>query len=80
MQTILATYEDGVLKPSEPLCLPPHSKVQISIEVIESRLLTVGELNAFLQSLPKLGDDAEQFAKDIQFNRSLFPSQSSKWD
>ena len=72
MQTILATYEDGVLKPTQPLNLPAHAKVQITIEVVEGAL-TVGELNAFMQSLPKLGDDAEQFVKDIQANRTMFP-------
>lgn len=34
--------------------------------------LTVGELNAFLRSLPPLGDDAEDFARDIRAIRLGF--------
>jgi predicted DNA-binding antitoxin AbrB/MazE fold protein len=32
-QTIVATFEDGVLKPAELLNLPEHSKVRITIEL-----------------------------------------------
>lgn len=28
--------------------------------------LTVGELNAFLRKLPALGDDADEFARDVR--------------
>ena len=35
-QTILATYEDGVLKPSEPLDLSPQAKVQLTIDPVPS--------------------------------------------
>jgi predicted DNA-binding antitoxin AbrB/MazE fold protein len=34
-QTINATFEDGVLKPSQPLQLPAHAHVRITIEVID---------------------------------------------
>lgn len=80
MQTILATYEDGVLKPAQPLNLPAHSKVKITIELIERGKLTVGELSAFMQTLPKLGDDAEQFVKDLQENRAMYPPEVPLWD
>jgi predicted DNA-binding antitoxin AbrB/MazE fold protein len=41
-QSILATFEDGVLKPHEPLHLLPHSQVRITVEPVqdaEQRLL-----------------------------------------
>lgn len=41
--------------------------------------LTVGELNAFLQSLPSLGDDAEQFAEDIRKIRTEYPPEVDPW-
>lgn len=36
-QLIDAIYEDGVLKPTEALNLPQHSRVRISVEVVEPR-------------------------------------------
>jgi predicted DNA-binding antitoxin AbrB/MazE fold protein len=36
--TIEATYEDGVLKPSQPLLLHEHEKVQITIHTPASRV------------------------------------------
>lgn len=36
--------------------------------------LTVGQLEAFLNSLPPLGEDAEQFARDLKEIRAAFPS------
>ena len=32
VQVIAATFEDGVLKPDEPLQLPPHARVRVVIE------------------------------------------------
>lgn len=34
-QSILATFEDGVLKPHEPLHLLPHAKVRVTVEPLE---------------------------------------------
>ena len=31
----LATFEDGVLKPHEPLNLLPHSQVRVTIELLK---------------------------------------------
>jgi predicted DNA-binding antitoxin AbrB/MazE fold protein len=60
MQTITATFEDGVLKPAQPLDLPAQTQVRITIEVLPASPLTVGQLDAFLRSLPALGKDAGQ--------------------
>lgn len=37
-QTITAIYEDGVLKPAEPLDLAPHTAVQLTIEELPGTL------------------------------------------
>ena len=80
MQTITATFEDGVLKPTQPLNLPPHSSVRVTIELVSAKPLTVERLNDFLRSLPKLDDDAEQFSKDVRTIRAEFPAEANPWD
>jgi predicted DNA-binding antitoxin AbrB/MazE fold protein len=35
-QTILATFEGGILKPEQPLGLPEHAQVRITIELLKS--------------------------------------------
>jgi len=42
--------------------------------------LTLGELNAFLATLPKLGDDADNFARDIDAIRKELPAEANPWD
>ena len=42
--------------------------------------LTVGELNAFLRRLPKLGDDVDRFAADVREIRAKFPAEAQSWD
>ena len=42
--------------------------------------LTVGQLNAFLRSLPALGNDAKQFAQDVRAIRAKFPAETNPWD
>jgi len=76
MRTITATFEDGVLKPAQPLDLPPHAEVRITIELLPASPLTVGGLNGFLRGLPPLGDDAEAFAKDV----SAVRAETNPWD
>lgn len=74
MQTITAIFEDGVLKPTQQLDLPVQTHVRITIEVLPASPLTVGELEAFLRRLPKLGEDAESFSQDVRAVRAEFPS------
>ena len=45
-----------------------------------SSLLTVGGLNSFLSGLPRLGDDADEFAKDIRKIRTEAPPEENPWD
>ena len=35
VHVITAMFEHGVLKPSEPLKLPPHSRVRLAVELLE---------------------------------------------
>lgn len=39
-QTVIATYEDGVLRPSEPLDLLPQAQVQLTIEQLPKKAET----------------------------------------
>ena len=45
MQTITATFEDGVLKPRQPLNLPAHAEVRVTVELLPNTPLTVGKLH-----------------------------------
>jgi antitoxin (DNA-binding transcriptional repressor) of toxin-antitoxin stability system len=42
--------------------------------------ITVGDLNAFLRSLPSLADDADEFSRDIRAIRSEFPAEANRWE
>lgn len=44
------------------------------------KTLTLGELTAFLQSLPKLGNDADDFARDVNAIRKEIPAETNPWD
>ncbi len=50
MQTITATFEDGVLKPAQPLNLPDHAQVRVTIELLAADLQQAERLAA-LESL-----------------------------
>ena len=41
--------------------------------------LKVRDLNAFLQNLPKLGDDAASFWEDLRSVRQEFPAEQDPW-
>ena len=41
--------------------------------------LQVRDLNAFLQSLPKLGDDADAFREDLRAIRRGLPEEQDAW-
>jgi antitoxin (DNA-binding transcriptional repressor) of toxin-antitoxin stability system len=42
--------------------------------------LKIGDLNAFLRNLPSLGDDGDDFARDIRAIRAEFPAEACSWD
>ena len=80
IQTITATFEDGVLKPTQPLILPEHAQVRVTVERLSTSGLSVGALNAFLSNLPKLGADAVGFGEDVRAIRAEFPAEGNPWD
>ena len=80
MQTITATFEDGVLKPAQPLDLPAQTQVRITIEVLPPSPLTIGKLDVFLRGLPALGEDAERFSQDVRAIRAEFPVEANPWE
>ena len=80
MQTITARFEDGMLKPTQPLNLPAHAEVRVTIELLPGSPLTVGKLNVFLRNLPSLGDDAEGFTQDVRALRAELPAETNPWD
>ena len=41
--TIAATYEDGVLKPEQPLPLPEHAKVRVTVQTSDDAVRRVRE-------------------------------------
>ena len=80
MQTITAIFEDGVLKPTQPLDLPAHAEVRLTIEVLPAPRPAGKSLYALLKSLPSLGDDAEAFAQDIRDVLAAAPPEVDPWD
>jgi predicted DNA-binding antitoxin AbrB/MazE fold protein len=53
MPTITATYEDGVLKPAQPLDLPDRAQVRITIELVADDVQKAERLAA-VESLARL--------------------------
>ena len=80
MQTITATYEDGVLKPTLPLDPPADAEMRIVVVILPKPRPKGGGLYAQLKSLPSLGDDAEAFAADIRDIRASFPPEVDPWE
>lgn len=80
MQTITATFEDGVLKPAQPLDLPAQTRVRLTIEILPASPLTIGKLDAFLRSLPPLSEDVEGFSQDVRAFRAKFPAEANPWE
>lgn len=50
MQTMTAIFENGVLKPTSPLCLPERTEVRVTIEPLENDLQKAEKL-ASLEAL-----------------------------
>jgi predicted DNA-binding antitoxin AbrB/MazE fold protein len=71
MQTIDATYENGVLKPLQPLDLPEHQRVSITIHipVMETAEQT---LNRWEQVYAGLTDEEVAEVEAIALDRDNF--------
>jgi hypothetical protein len=72
---ILATFEDGMFKPHDPLDLPPHTRVRLTIEPLESwqdrerRERAWQELERLWQAL-SLDSQGERLTRDQLHERS----------
>ena len=55
MQRVTAIYENGVLKPTEPLDLPAHAEVRLTIEPLQKSPLVQSEIEARLAALSRIG-------------------------
>ncbi|HJT31600.1 MAG TPA: antitoxin family protein [Pirellulales bacterium] len=62
--TIEATYENGVLKPLQPLPLKEHEKVRISVHSERSALLGAYGIMGFKGT----AEEADYFALDDEFD------------
>lgn len=62
--TVEATYEDGVLKPAQPLPLKEHEKVRVTVDPAVSR----ARRTAGLMGWKGDADLADQFAKDPELD------------
>ena len=58
--TIEATYENGVLKPAQPLPLHEHEKVRVTVEPTTSPLLQAYGIMGFKGT----AEEADYFAMD----------------
>lgn len=64
-ETITATYENGVLKPSRPLQLPSPTQVRLTIEIVDTDIAT----NQRRQALTALEEIWQRTSIDSQGNR-----------
>ena len=48
--------------------------------VREASKIKVRDFRAFLENLPRLGEDATAFSKDVKDIRREFPPEASTWD
>ena len=79
MNAIRATWTNGQILPNEPVAWPEGTKLFIEPAGQQSPLLA-RDLNTFLLSLPPLGDDSDEFAKDVNAIRAEFPAEANPWD
>jgi antitoxin (DNA-binding transcriptional repressor) of toxin-antitoxin stability system len=74
-QLVHRVYSEGIT-----VELDRGDQIIARISPVGPRLaLKVGDLNAFLQNLPKLGDDAEVFREEIQAMRRDLPVECDPW-
>jgi predicted DNA-binding antitoxin AbrB/MazE fold protein len=62
--TVEATYENGVLKPAQPLPLKEHEKVRITVEQADTPLVRAAGLCGWTGST----EEAERFATDAELD------------
>ena len=68
-QTIIATYEDGVLKPAEPLDLAPQSAVKLTIEELPKPLEARPSKEEILALLERMSKQSKDFSSAPHMTR-----------
>ncbi len=69
-QTITATFENGILKPTQPLDLPDHTQVRLTIELLaeDEQKKRQQEKLAALQSLWRISKGHSEHLTRDQLN------------
>jgi predicted DNA-binding antitoxin AbrB/MazE fold protein len=62
--TVEATYENGVLKPAQPLPFKEHEKVRLTVEPADTPLVRAAGLCGWTGS----AEEAERFATDSELD------------
>jgi predicted DNA-binding antitoxin AbrB/MazE fold protein len=62
--TIEAIYEDGVLKPTQPLPFPEHEKVQVTVSLLGGKLHEAYGIMGFRGT----AEEADYFAADPELD------------
>jgi predicted DNA-binding antitoxin AbrB/MazE fold protein len=70
--TFEAVYEDGVLKPAEPLPLKEHTKVRVTIEPVTSW----AEATAGLLQWKGTSEELQRILEDPEFDYPPLPEES----
>ncbi len=71
---------DRVYSEGTPVELERDARVIACLSPVRPQsALKVRDLTAFLQALPKLGDDAAAFSEDIRANRRELPVEADPW-
>ncbi len=56
IQVVSATFEDGVLKPDEPLQLLPHARVRLAVELLQEEPQPRADGNGSADREPPVAD------------------------
>ena len=72
-KTIDAIYEDGVLKPLEPINLKEHTRVRLILEVEEQRRKKAEEILALVRkSCEGLSEEELSIMENARLSKTLF--------
>ena len=77
----LTALVDRVISDGVSVDLERNKKVVARLSPVRAEsALKVRDLSDFLENLPRLGEDAATFSRDVKRIRREFPSEASPWD